>query len=326
MSSRETINFRVERDFGDVINITFSFLRQNFVLLCKSLLFIVGPIALLSGLQGLNFFEEVYGSESLSDSSDPATVFFESLTELMQTSDVIFMLLNMLMSVLALTVVHGFIRLYENRGHHGLEVQDIWEITKEKFWPMFATSLFAIPVYMVTMFIIVFPAMLVSLSASSSSIAFTGLLMVILVFIWIIVIVYLGVILTMMFPIRMNESMGLLEAFARSRFLIRNNFGSSLGILLISGLLMIVLSGLFYIPAIIMTSMSALHGFSEETHSWMKYLFTLATMIGNLGSSLLYGIPMVAIAVQYFNLVERKEKAGLMSRIGEIDQPEGDAP
>ena len=48
MQSHETIEFRQARDAGDVLNVTFQFLRQNVVKLGKSLLFYVAPAMALA--------------------------------------------------------------------------------------------------------------------------------------------------------------------------------------------------------------------------------------------------------------------------------------
>lgn len=47
---KETIILQQERDFGDKINATFSFVSQNFKTLFLSLLYFAGPLGLIGGI------------------------------------------------------------------------------------------------------------------------------------------------------------------------------------------------------------------------------------------------------------------------------------
>src|SRR5699024_10236922 len=47
MQNNEIINFRKERELGDIITDSFKFIRQNYKILSKILLKIVGPVMLL---------------------------------------------------------------------------------------------------------------------------------------------------------------------------------------------------------------------------------------------------------------------------------------
>ena len=56
-SASERVNFRQVREFAEIINVTFSFIRQNFKPLGKVIIYIVGPFILVSSLVG-GFMQE----------------------------------------------------------------------------------------------------------------------------------------------------------------------------------------------------------------------------------------------------------------------------
>ena len=55
--TQNKIEFQRYRDFGQIINSTFEFIRQNFLPLLKSLIFITGPFLLITGLL-LGFYQK----------------------------------------------------------------------------------------------------------------------------------------------------------------------------------------------------------------------------------------------------------------------------
>ena len=132
---------------------------------------------------------------------------------------------------------------------------------------------------------------------------------------WMFALFYFVVVIALLFPIRMTERIGLFDALGRGRYLVRGNYGSSFAVLFVAGILMTILSLFFNIPGYVLTFMGGWHAVSQETSQWLSYFLTGASMLGSLGSAVLYAIPVSAVTLQYFSLVEKKEKAGLLRRI-----------
>jgi len=61
----------------------------------------------------------------------------------------------------------------------------------------------------------------------------------------------------------------------------------------------------------------AFTGFDSESGSHNRFLYIISSIISSLGT-LAYIISTIAIAFQYYNLVERKEAPGLLQQIDEI--------
>lgn len=319
MPVSEKIEFRKVRDFGDVINVTFAFLRQNLSVLGKSLLLIVGPVALLGGLSSIGFWNEM--------SFDPAASEDAMIEELnygvFGLSYMFFLLMSMLSYILAITVVNGYMLLYEADGGAGITLQDVVQVVKARFWDMIVTAIFAFVLYMASVMIFVIPLSLIALNASTATTVVAGLLLFVFMIAWMVGFFYFIVLAGLLFPARMHEKNRLLGALARCRYLIKGNYGHTLAVLVVSTLLTMVLGLVFSVPSYLIAFMGGLHAISEGDSAWMQYPLMLVSVVGTLGSSLLYAIPAAAMGMQYFSLVEQKEKAGLMQRIDELD-PEVD--
>ena len=320
MPTSEYVEFRKVRDFGDVINVTFTFLRQNLSVLGKSLLLLVGPVALLGGLSSLGF----WGGLSMDPAADEQTMLEELNYGLFGLSYLSFLLLSMLSTVLAITVINGFMLLYEEQRAGALTLQDVIEVVKARFWDMLSTALFSFLLYMSSILLFVIPVALIAGLSSPASAIIGGLVLFVCVIVWFIGLFYFIVLAALLFPVRMHEGTGIFEAVGRCRYLIAGNYGNSVAVIVVSMLLMVVLNLVFSIPSYVLAFMGGLHAVGESESGWMQYTLTLASIVGTLGSSLLYAIPATAIGLQYFSLVEKKERTGLMQRIEELDEDTDD--
>ncbi len=60
----QKIEFQRYRDFGQIINATFEFLRENFKQLAKAVIFLVGPFILLTGIFGGLYQKDLFSFTS----------------------------------------------------------------------------------------------------------------------------------------------------------------------------------------------------------------------------------------------------------------------
>ena len=305
------IHLREERDFGDVINTTFHFLRQNLVPLGKSLLYIVCPVALLLGLSSAGMFSSLDLSAD-PDAIDGAGMVFFSLFYMVS------MTAGLATMTLAVTVVQGYMILYQDRATTDISVDDVWQIVRREFWGMLGTMLLIVFIFGALYVVLLIPLVLVVALAAggaspwiSAALGILGFPLVLGVFL------YLVVTYSLVFPIRMRESSGAVQALRRSHVLIKKNWWSTLLVVFIGYLLMTMLGLLFNFPGYVFAFMGTLFTLEGEAHPWWWWPLLAASVIGTLGSSLLYAIPFTATMVQYFNLVEKKERKGLVDRIEE---------
>jgi hypothetical protein len=130
---------------------------------------------------------------------------------------------------------------------------------------------------------------------------------------------------SLIFIIRAYEKRGFFESIERSFRLVQGKWWSTFGLIFVLYLIVGVASYVFIIPMYVFMFVSAIHdvdsGVVSEQGSGYAVMMTFFFTLYYLSQMVLYALPNVGIAFQYFNLVERKEARGLMSQIENIGQP-----
>lgn len=123
--------------------------------------------------------------------------------------------------------------------------------------------------------------------------------------------IYLGVALLFVSAIIFIEGDPTFEAITRSIRLIKGKWWSTFGLVFVMGFVVGLMQFVFSIPSLIIAIPKALHQ--------QLMVFDIGSIIGqvitSIGTTLLYPLVFIAIAFQYFDLVERKESAGLKQQI-----------
>ncbi len=123
--------------------------------------------------------------------------------------------------------------------------------------------------------------------------------------------IYLGIVLSLITLVVVIEGDPLFEAISRCFYLIKGNWWSTFGLLFVMGIIVGLMQLAFNIPLFIINFISAYH---QQVPT-----FDLTTILSNIfstiGVALIYPLSFIALAFQYFNLVELKESAGLKMEI-----------
>jgi len=316
MTSSRPIDIRKQRSFSDVLNVTFQFIKQVFKPLAKALLFICGPVMLLVSVStGTAQFKILFAS------LDPETLATntEAFGEI-AFAYVLIIIGSIALSGLGAAVIFGAVRLYEQEGPGAVTFEALWDVTKTTFWRMLGTVVF-IAVLMFAIYIALLVPVVIVVGALVALVGGAGAVLggIIGIFAVLgIVVLLLGllVLFTLLLPIRMNEEVGVFAALGRCRALLKGQLWPSLGILLVVWIIYTALGTVLSLPPIIMAFVAGLHTVSEAEPSGLVAAgLTVVTVVAGLASLLLYTIPLVAAALQYYNLVERKERAGLSARV-----------
>ncbi|MCB0487000.1 MAG: hypothetical protein R2820_07750 [Cyclobacteriaceae bacterium] len=322
MESFVPIEFHRARDFSKKINVTFEFLKQNFRPLTKSVLFIAGPPVLMGSLLLGSFIGDFFNlsQSAYSGESEAFENYFSSVNFWLQiTFGGLFMLIS---GIASISSINNYIILYGERKSNKIEVHEVWEKVKQTFFMYLGTMIFFVILFMVVYIILILPVFL--LGAISPFLVGFG---VIGVFVGVFYF-FFGASLT--FFIRNYEKTGFISAIRRSFFLVRGKWWSTFGLVMILSLIVSTLSYLFLIPWYAVMIVNTLHNtstdvFQEPSFNW-KAMTVLFFTLYYLAQMVLYSIPNIGIALQYFNLVELKEAKGLMDDIqslGESDPSAG---
>ncbi|MEJ7739127.1 MAG: hypothetical protein WKF97_17010 [Chitinophagaceae bacterium] len=279
--AEQKIELRKIRDFGENLNDTLLFIRQNFKPLVKSFFAICAVFMVAKAiLSGLNQFE-TFNSFS--------QIFKERMTKVPSTSVMVVIkpiltLLFVLITMVSMQVALGaYIKYYAL--HDGLKpgIEEVWSIFKKYF---FKILLYSVPLglYLIIGFALcIFPG----------------------IYLWVVF---------MPFPlIVMIEETQFADSWRRCFELIRENFWISLGIYLIAYLIY------NFISAFIGLGVGAIMGIGAYlTTDDLATTAAIITSFLETFSYCFYIIFFICISFHYFTLVEIKEGTGMLRRINSI--------
>lgn len=287
MEHFQKIELRRTRDFGEKFNATFEFIRQNYKGFMPAVLFISIPLivvgsVLLSYYTNFTLYQDAgsYGAEG-------------NVFGMMGNFFGFFLIAYLFMGVgylINTSLVYNYMRLYPGRENPTvMTVGELWDHSKGDIGNIFVASLLVAVVAGIGFLFLVIPGF------------------------------YLGITLSLIIPIIIFERKSVGDAFSRCFYLIKDKWWSTFGLLLVAGLLQGTMGLIFNIPEIVLSFIFTLNraesDFLNDPPMWQKVALIIAAIIKGVGSGLLMCISFIAIAFQYFNLVERREATGLMSQI-----------
>jgi len=310
----QQIEFHKQRDFGNKLNATIEFIKQNFKILAKSLLYIAGPFVVIGSL----LFVQVYSGFLRSIANESQLSHIEENLTSMVSFGVAGLLFLMVGSTFVIAVVNDFMILYEEKRGDKFDVSEIWNRVKSSFLPTLGTVILYALVLLTAYIIVIIPVVILGQVSSA--------LMVLSVFVVLCLFIYIIIALTPIFIVRAYERISFGAALSRCFYLVKGKWWSTFGLVVVTSIIHNVVSSIFFIPWYINFILTTLHstqsGTFEEPSLLSEILSNGSLLLYFIFSYLLYCIPLIAINFQYFNLVEKKEAKGLMSKIDAFDNEE----
>ncbi len=292
MDNFQAIEFRQAREIREIINTTFSFLRQNFLKLGKFIVFIAGPLMVVTALLFARINSASLGLQASTES-------------LAGAGEAMFFMLALLLTFLATSViVYEYLALYVEQGDLDFEVGDVVRSAAGH------SGQYLLALLIIGVAILITYAGAILLGMALHPVFFIGILFV----------VHLLVSFSLAFVIIPVEGASGAEAIARSRELVTDHWWQTFGLMFLANLVQSVLMMVLYMPLYVIMIIVGLNSGGEEmaqTDS-MQSAASIISFAIMFGAFLLQSVQMVAITLQYFNLVERKEGTGLMSEIDQI--------
>ena len=277
-----------QRDFGQKMNASFEFATQNFVPLVKALVFIAGPSALLSGIaQGM------FQSRSLPLLQNRDI--FSRFDIYLNVEYLFVAIFSLITYFLAYATVSSFIVLYEEKGlAKSIDPATVWNKILEN----------------------------ISVSIGAQILSFVLILIGTVFFI--IPGIYLGVCFQFFMIIAIREKVSITDSLKRSYKLIQGKWWSTFGLIIIMSVVSSFIAIVFQFPLMITTILNMLGLGKGITDS--KVLMIAASVIAMVGSTVVQGIIWIAVAFQYYNLVERSEGSGLRADIETLGRSDTKRP
>ena len=292
-------DFRQERDFGAKISATFEFIGAHFRPLAKVLLYIALPAALVRAvLTGLLQSQLVTRVQTVAGGApgQPGGIWQRQgtayLTMVSSPAYYVNSLLSQVFTTLIILSVYGYLLhcLQRPDPHREITVADVWAVVRREFIGTFF-SVWGLSVVIILGFVVL---------------VLPGL--------------YLSVALSLFFIVRLVEGTGFGDTINRCLHLTRGKWWSTFGLLFIMVMLL-------YMLLIAAGSVAGLlsGGFLALLKSARSPLFvTVMGAVTTLFTLLIYPPLLIALAFQYFNLVERKEGRGLHALVDQLGQAPAD--
>jgi len=306
------IELRKPREFSDVLNATFAFVRQESIGLGKALLNYAGPFVLLAAISSSLFQNYLYTNlqDSIYGITDYINLFSDNV--MLTFFLIIFSVLSRVMIILT---VFGYMQLYLERGAGNFTFEEVLPILKERLLEFLGASILL--GLLLSAIMIVGGFLLVFLTKSAIFFGFIagfGLFFLL---------IYLVVQWSLFFPAKAFENTDFTGSLSRTSFLVKDYWWNTFSVSIVIGIIVVVISYIFVIIQSVISGFSAFHALSDGGISSSQSMFSI--VINTLSTfivTLLSAITFVAYAFQYFNLVERKDGTSLKDRIYSINKEE----
>lgn len=281
------INLKKYRDFGQLITDTFVFIKQEYKLLLRVILTYVGPFVLITAFAGAWMQTGLFDSMNPDKMTDPFG-FLQSLG--MKYG--LYIIAALVSTTMMMCTVYSYMFLYARRGKDGFTQEDVWEIVKEKFFPVLGLLL-------MIGFIIFFGIILCVIPG-----------------------IYFAVVLSLVIAAKMFEDTDAGESMQRSMFLVKDDFWFALGIGFVMSLIAGMLGGIFLAPSSVLSFFVMLNSVKGESSQSFSMIFLVLNAAGTFCASIIYGIFHITMSMFYFSQVEKKESPNLINKIDQINNPE----
>lgn len=321
MKNSSPIEFYETRNFNQKMNVTYGFIRENFKPLGKSLLLLAGTPAIIGSILMMDSISSLGQTGGMN-----VPIGIAGMYEQWNIIEILAMLLFMLLAgVFTVATTYGYLLAYKEKKSNAIEVNEVWHHTRKIFWINFGT-MFG---YVITVFIALI-IMIIPFGIVVSLLTFLGPIMIGIAAVGFYVGVFLVTVnLSLIFFIRSYERIGFFASLGRFFTLCKGKWWSTFGIGGINIYIQLVFSFILFIPFYVMFFLKMMHNTGLETldkpSAFMEVIGNISLVLYSLAGTLLYAVPLIALAFQYFNLVELKEARGLRTRIETFGEKTGPA-
>ncbi|HOX82096.1 MAG TPA: hypothetical protein PLJ60_06775 [Chryseolinea sp.] len=304
------LEFYETRNFNQKMNATYGFIREHFKPLAKSLLLLAGTPAIIGSIL---MMDSISSLGQTGGTNVPIGI--AGLYNQWNIVEILAMCLFMLLSgVFTIATTYGYLLAYKEKKSNTIEVSEVWQQVRKIFWINFGTMFGYFFSVIVCVIILIIP-----LGIIISVLSIFPVLVAIAAVAFYLGIFFVTINLSMLFFIRSHERIGFFASISRLFRLNEGNWWRSFGIAGLNIYIQMVFSILLFIPGYVIILLKMMHNTGvehiEKPSLVMDIIANISMILYSLAGTLLYAIPLIALAFQYFNLIELKEARGLRSRI-----------
>jgi hypothetical protein len=282
---KQPIELRRLRDFGQIVNDSFTFLKENFKPLFKALLIICGFFILIGAVSTVFTYMNILSPFTMDFNRYNASV--QPLAYLAGALISAFILI--LTQVFIHFVTFCYISVYIQKNNNTPTLAEVWGYFRYYFFRILGSGIVIFLLVVAGFFLCLIPG------------------------------IYLVPVTSLIIPIIVIENTSFGYAFNKSFRLIKGNWWLVFGVLFIMSLIVGVASSAVSIPL----SIIAVSGKFLSLKSFTLPLLIIFSFLRNV-FMLAYVLPAIAICLCYFNLAEQKDATGLLGRIEKLGENNND--
>ncbi len=286
-------------------------MRQGGWSYIKAQLLITGPVLLLVNILVVQSAQEIFNFEAMQDPD-------QLLTDMLDNYGIA-LLISFISAALLPAVTFAYMRTYEAVPLGEIQLNQVWQKAIRKFPSILGYIIILVIVTTVSGVIVI---MMFSVLGAIGAffgvfIAFAAMLTVANTF-------SLGL------PVIAFEDRDPISAMGRSIKLIQGKWFSTLGIIVITFIIAMVVNMVFGMPRSIMYGIWMMNSLDVSTGTfassdmpfYMQVLDMLFAVISTFGTLISYSVIYLGLSFQFFNLVERQDSKGLMAQIEALETHE----
>ena len=305
--TNKAIELKRTRDFSQKFNAAFEFLKQEFKPMGNALLRIAGPFVIIAAVLGAYYQKNTLSLLSFTF-EDPEQFFNDDFI----LTAVGLVISSLIAYVLVLAVILEYSRLYSEGGNRSVQPEAVWDSVKPKLFGYFGSAIGYTILFMAVLFI---GAVIIGVSFAAE-LLLLGFL-VVMAFIPFVLLAaswnYIAIISYNM------EGNGFIDNINRSLNLLRNNWWKTAGLFFVAYILISVVSMVFAIPTSVMAMSTAMHSIDNPDavppSRGKEIIFAVTAFVASAGSYFVNIVFTLLVLMQYYNLVEQRDAAGLIERI-----------
>jgi hypothetical protein len=310
------VRFERVRNFGRIFGETRKFIRENFTVFFKTILFLVGPIALLTCT--LNMFYQV----NLLNPGD--TPQFNKLGSYLALSTIYTQVRWAINGLVTAIVVSHFVKVYREKGHGKFTVNDVTKsIFKDFFGNLlaFVVMFFSIALISTVLGYIIYGLAEVSLGAAVLMI-FAGWLAYILIRFpfWYFV-------FSVFFARTATNNANVFSAMSTAGKIFSGNWWSTWVVFFCMWLILYIVGTILSMPEMIVTLIIRLISWNvSENSPDMKLLQTVLLSLGEFAKTIINSVMCVTVALQFYGMKEKIDGEGtkkIVEMIGTKQEDDG---
>lgn len=284
------VELRKIRDFGEVINDTFVFIGQNWKSLLKVYAIFCGFFIIASMIASILNQIKMAGfiNQGLNYRANASLPFSQSSPFRMFGIEYFLALAFILLSYISVSLTTmAYIALYREKGNQAPTIEEVWGYFKFYFIRVLFSSILLNLGLVIGFVLCLIPGF------------------------------YLLPVFSLIIPIIVFENTTFGYAFSRSFQLIKDNYWSTLGVIVITFIIIYVAMMVFILPLSVFNTASIL----TSGHTFNSTYLILTTVISHV-CHVFYMIPIIAMSLCYFSLTEQKDNTGLLDRISNLGNPD----